>query len=87
LSLLGSIFIYLKTTIQKVTNFGHFANCGQEQRFELSNFNFGHAKEISHYYFIYIFYHVFLSFTVMAWQAKFVVGLRLKQSQGEVVHF
>jgi hypothetical protein len=30
---MGNIFRYLKFTIQKVTNFGHFANLGREQFF------------------------------------------------------
>jgi hypothetical protein len=51
----------LKATVQKVTDFGYFANFGREQAFEQSNWNFGTANFFSYYYFIYIFYHVFLS--------------------------
>jgi hypothetical protein len=32
--------MYLKATIQKVTDFGYFANFGREQTFEQSNWNF-----------------------------------------------
>jgi hypothetical protein len=65
-----------------VTNFGRFANRDRVQRFELSNCNFGDANIPSYYYFIYIFYHVFLSCAdYVELQAKFVVGLRLKSDQ------
>jgi hypothetical protein len=53
--------MYLKATIQKVTDFGYFANFGREQMFEQSNWNFGTANIFPYYYSIYIFYHVFLS--------------------------
>jgi hypothetical protein len=46
--------VYLKAAIQKVTGFGYFANFGQEQTFEQSNWNFGTANIFS-YYSIYIF--------------------------------
>jgi hypothetical protein len=36
--------MYLKATIQKVTDFGYFANFGREQMFEQSNWNFGTAN-------------------------------------------
>jgi hypothetical protein len=47
--------MYLKATIQKVTDFGYFANFGREQTFEQSNWNFGTANIFSYYYSIYIF--------------------------------
>jgi hypothetical protein len=47
--------MYLKATIQKMTNFGHFAKSGREQTFELSNWNFGTTNIFSHYSSIYIF--------------------------------
>jgi hypothetical protein len=40
-----------------MTNFGHFANYGREQRFELSNCNFGDAN----IFFSLLFYLNFLS--------------------------
>jgi hypothetical protein len=68
---------HLKATIQKVIDFGYFANFGREQTFEQSNWDFGAAKKISYYYSIYIFYHVFLSQVVVAWLAKFVVEKKI----------
>jgi hypothetical protein len=45
--------MYLKPTIQKVTNFGHFANSGREQRLEL----FWHRK----HFLLLLFYLYLLS--------------------------
>jgi hypothetical protein len=50
--------MYLKPTIQKVTNADHFAKFGREQTFEQSNQNFDTATIFSYYYSI---YHVNLS--------------------------
>jgi hypothetical protein len=65
--------MHFKATIQKVTDFGYFANFSRERTFEQSNWNFDTANIFSYYYSIYIFYHVFLSSVVVAWLAKFVV--------------
>jgi hypothetical protein len=49
--------MYLKATIQKVTDFGYFANFGREQTFEQSNWDFGTANN----FFLLLFYLYFLS--------------------------
>jgi hypothetical protein len=60
----NNVFKYLKSTIQNMTNFGHFANSGGNK---LSNCSFGGANFFSYYYFIYIFYSVFISCVIVAW--------------------